>query len=91
MKVYRVTGAGREEHVQVVAEVLHEVAQAVKRVWVEEFGGGGWVEHPVQPVLDPDTVAREALNGALYGPAYQGTPASRGARGIWTNFRGQRG
>ena len=50
-------------------------------VWVEEFGGGKWVQYPVAPV--PQT-PRDVLRSVLYGPGYQGPPPTRSTTGVWT-------
>ena len=53
-------------------------------VWVEEFGGGAWVQYPVRPL---ETV-RSVMKAVLYGPAYQGPTSTRQSVGLWSQFRG---
>ena len=67
-------------------------AISVTMVWVEEFGGGDWVEYPLRPVVivpAPKLSApREVLQSVLYGPGYQGPVPTRSTTGVWTRYPG---
>ena len=64
--------------------------QGVELVWVEEFGGGGFVQYPVPPPRPVPETVRAVLQSVLYGRTYQGQPSTRHGRGIWVSFRGNR-
>ena len=64
--------------------------------WIEEFGGGEWVQDPPEPtekldgaravVAGADAVARAALRNMIYCPGYQGPPPTRATTGVWIDY-----
>ena len=55
--------------------------------WIEEFGGGEWVQFPVPPQKPVLPSASEVLQRVLYGPGYQGPTPTRSTTGVWVNYR----